>query len=85
MAIKNANRQMIETKVRRSIIALDEAVSHFRKSGQSAWADDIADVREFIARQRSYYDRLAAKHARHAPDAREIAHAMWEDISRRGK
>jgi len=85
MAVKPTQRAIIERQVKRSLDALDEAIRMFRKGGQSAWADDIADVRDFIARQRAYYDRLADRHARHAPDARALAQAMWEDIARRGK
>lgn len=85
MPVKASQRAIIEHQVKRSLTALDEAVAMFRKGGQSQWADDIADVRDFIARQRAYYDRLAAKQARHAPDARALAQVMWSDIQRRGK
>jgi len=85
MAVKPSSRALVERQVKRSLDALDAAVMMFRKSGQEAWANDIADVRDFIARQRAYYDRLADKHARHAPDARALAQVMWSEIQRRGK
>lgn len=85
MPFKASARTLIEHRVKRNLAALDEAIAMFRKGGQTQWADDIADVRDFIARQRAYYDRLAEKHARHAPDAREIASVMWSEITRKGR
>jgi hypothetical protein len=85
MAVKPSGRDIIERQVKRGLNALDEAVAMFRKNGQEAWANDIADVRDFIARNRAYYDRLSAQHARHAPDARAVAQVMWSEIQRRGK
>lgn len=81
-----ANRQsIVERKVKTSLAALDEAVAMFRKAGHEHWANDIAEVREFIARSRAYYDRMAVKYDKPRPHSREIAQAMWEDISRSGK
>lgn len=85
MPIRPPPQAIVERTVKRNLAALDEAVAMFRKNGKEAWANDIADVRDFIARSKSYYERLADKHARHAPDAREIAAVMWSDITRRGK
>lgn len=85
MAMKASARSMAERTVKRNLAALDEAVTMFRKNGQEAWANDIVEVRDFIARSKAYYERLAVKHAKHAPDAREIAQVMWSEITRRGK
>lgn len=85
MAVKATGHAIIERHVKRNLAALDEAVAMFRKNGQEAWANDIADVRDFIARSKAYYEKLAVKHMRHAPDARAVAEVMWSDIARRGK
>lgn len=85
MAMRASGRTIIERKVKASLAALDEAVSMFRKAGHEHWANDIVEVREFIARNRAYYDRLAMKHDKPRPDSRQIAQAMWEDIARKGK
>lgn len=83
MVAKASARSAAERQVKRNLAALDEAVMMFRKTGQETWADDIAEVRDFIARSKAYYERLADKHARHAPDAREIAQVMWSEITGR--
>ena len=80
-----SGRMAVERKVKASLTALDEAVAMFRRNGHEHWANDIVEVREFIARNRAYYDRLAVKYDKPRPDSREIAQAMWEDISRSGK
>jgi hypothetical protein len=85
MVVKAPGHATIERQVKRGLNALDEAVAMFRKNGQAAWADDIADVRDFIARSKAYYERLATKHTRHAPDARALAEVMWSEIGRKGK
>jgi len=85
MPVKATGHAVIERLVKRNLIALDEAIAMFRKNGQEAWANDITDVRDFIARSKAYYERQATKHARHAPDARAIAEIMWADIGRKGK
>lgn len=85
MQTKASGRSVVERQIRKNLVALDEAVAMFRKNGKPEWADDIADVRDFIARSKAYYDRQIDKHVRHAPDARSIAQVMWAEISRSGK
>lgn len=85
MVVKAPGHSTVERLVKRNLVALDEAIAMFRKNGQEAWANDIADVRDFIARSKAYYERQAYKQARHAPDARSIAQVMWSEISRSGK
>jgi len=85
MAFRASGRQSIERRVKAAVTALDEAIAHFRRSGQEHWANDIVEVRDFIARNRAYYDRIAISHDKPRPDSREIAQAMWEDIRRTGK
>lgn len=85
MPVKAPGHATVERIVKRNLTALDEAVAMFRKNGQEAWANDIADVRDFIARSKAYYERLATKNTRHAPDARELAQVMWSEVTRRGK
>lgn len=85
MPVKAPAHATVERIVKRNLAALDEAVAMFRKNGQEAWANDIVDVRDFIARSKAYYERQVDKHIKHAPDARAVAQVMWSEISRRGK
>lgn len=75
--------------IRRQVDALDEAVAMFRKSGKEAWANDIADVRDFIARSKAYYDRQTDRRnqqgAKRTQNARDLAQVMWSEITRKGK
>jgi hypothetical protein len=80
--IRAPEKAKIERMIKRNLDALDLAISVFRKDGQPQLADGLTDVRDFLASSRAYYQRISTRFETERRTKKEIAQAMWEDITR---
>ena len=74
----------VELRIKKNIDALDAAISAFRKNNQDEYANNLIELRDYVARSKGFRDRLESKHNRpkQRDISREVAEVMWEEMRR---